>query len=381
MEFQRVAATIEAEFEKYVDFLCEICAYEARAKHKQTIDQMVDRIAAFAAEEGFCVERIPFENCGDFLCIEVNVGGEKGCGFLAHMDTVHEKGVFGEQPVKRLEGRIVGPGVIDCKGGIAIAMLAMKALVKNGCTKHLRLLLTSDEEISNTLGGDREKALIVEKMTGFPYVLNCETAEGDRVVIARKGIIKCRIEIQGISGHSGIHYFDCSNPIEEAAHKILALQSKSKPGGITYSCNIVHGGAVENIIPETCSVSVDVRFPRHCDADEVEQTLRSVTEHCTVKGTSAQAHFISKRIPMEKNPDTMALLDKLLGLCEKYQLGTLTPVESGGGSDSCYTQAAGIPTICGIGACGGFPHTNQEYVETESISLRAKILAALVLEG
>ena len=61
MEFQRVAATIEAEFEKYVDFLCEICAYEARAKHKQTIDQMVDRIAAFAAEEGFCVERIPFD--------------------------------------------------------------------------------------------------------------------------------------------------------------------------------------------------------------------------------------------------------------------------------------------------------------------------------
>ena len=55
-------------------------------------------------------------------------------------------------------------------------------------------------------------------------------------------------------------------------------------------------------------------------------------------------------------------------------------MESGGGSDSCYTQAAGIPSICGMGACGEFCHTNKEYALIESISTRAKILTIFLLE-
>jgi ABC-type cobalamin/Fe3+-siderophores transport system ATPase subunit len=35
------------------------------------------------------------EKCADFLCIDVNRGAEKGGLMLAHMDTVHEKGLFG----------------------------------------------------------------------------------------------------------------------------------------------------------------------------------------------------------------------------------------------------------------------------------------------
>ena len=56
------------------------------------------------------------EKCGDFLTVEINPGAEKGCLFQAHMDTVHEKGVFGEPAVQTCEDRITGPGVIDCKG-------------------------------------------------------------------------------------------------------------------------------------------------------------------------------------------------------------------------------------------------------------------------
>jgi hypothetical protein len=49
------------------------------------------------------------------------------------------KGIFGANPVTRLQDRIIAPGAIDCKGGIAIALLTMKALKKHGYKKHLRL--------------------------------------------------------------------------------------------------------------------------------------------------------------------------------------------------------------------------------------------------
>ena len=143
---------------------------------------------------------------------------------MAHMDTVHEKGIFGEEPVHVFPHRITGPGVIDCKGGITIALLSMKALLEGGYPKHLRLILTSDEEISNVLGGEEEIRFIRENALGFPYAVNCETAEGDEVVIARKGILNYRLNIKGVGGHSGKHYFSCKNAILEGAHKIISLQ-------------------------------------------------------------------------------------------------------------------------------------------------------------
>ena len=115
----------------------------------------------------------------------------------------HEKGVFGEPAVRVLEDRIIGPGVIDCKGGIAIGFLCMKALLENGCKKHVRMILTSDEEISNILGGEEEIRFIQDSAKGFPCAINCETAERDEVVIARKAILKYRLDIQGVGGHSG----------------------------------------------------------------------------------------------------------------------------------------------------------------------------------
>ena len=341
MCIEKIFQSIEFKVQKYLDFLCKICAFEAKAENKQTIDAMIDYIAEFAKEEGFQVTRTKMVQCGDFLSIDLNEGSEKGCVFLAHTDTVHEKGVFGTQPVMRLNDRIIAPGAIDCKGGIAIALLAMKALQEQGYAKHLRLLLTSDEEISNTLGGQAELDYFKYNCTGFPFAINCETSENDEVVISRKGILKYRLDINGIGGHSGIHYFECKNAVAEAAHKIVTLESESRPDGITYSCNIIQGGILSNIIPDNCSVTVDIRVPRNTDMATADATLRRVAGTNFIAGTSTTVTLISKRPPMEKNPQTMALFDKLLSVCQRYDLGSLTPVESGGGSDSCYTQANG----------------------------------------
>lgn len=381
MSMEKMFETIEVNFPKYLDFLCEICAFEAKAEDKQTIDAMISHIADFAEAEGFCTTRTRMNSCGDFLSVDMNDGGEKGCVFLAHTDTVHEKGAFGPEPVTRLPDRIIAPGAIDCKGGIAIALLAMKALKEQGYAKHLRLLLTSDEEVSNILGAQEELDYFTNRCAGFPWAINCETSEKDEVVISRKGILKYQIDIQGVGGHSGIHYFECKNAIEEAAHKIVALHGQSRPGGITYSCNIIHAGSLVNIIPDSCTVTVDVRVPRYAQMEEAETVLREIAATSFIGGTCAVARQISKRPPMEKNAQTDALFEKMLHVCRKHGLGTLTPVESGGGSDSCYTQAAGIPSLCGMGGCGEFCHTNREYISTESVALRSKILAAFLAEN
>ena len=377
---EQIFGFIDANVEKYLEFLCRICSYEARAYDKQTIDCMVDHIAAFAQAEGLLVKRKTMEKCGDFLTVEINPGAEKACLFQAHMDTVHEKGIFGEPPVRMDEDRIYGPGVIDCKGGIAIALLTMKALLQHGYDKHVRLILTSDEEISNILGGAEEIQFIRDSAAGFPCAINCETAERDEVVVSRKGILKYRLDIKGVSGHAGKHYFTSKNAILEAAHKIIALHGLSVEGGNTYSCNIINGGSVLNVIPDSCSVSLDIRACTIKDMEQAKLDVERIAQTEFIPGTSCQVTNLSSRPPMEKKPETLALLDKLLQVCHKYDLGTLTPMESGGGSDSCYTQMAGVTSICGFGASGKYQHTNKEYLDKPSVPLRAKILAAYLFE-
>ncbi len=371
---------IDSTTEEYVGFLHDICSFEATARDKEDIDKMMDYIEAFTRSKGFSVIRTPFEKCGDFLTIDINVGAEKGQVFLAHTDTVHKKGFFGYPCVRIENDRMVGPGTIDCKGGIAIALLAMFALKKCGFEKHTRLILTSDEEISNVLGGEKEQEFFKDAIKGFKSALNCETTRGNEVVVSRKGILRKEIKIKGKGGHSGIDYFNASSAVLEAAHKIVRLEGNSQEGRSSYNCSVIKGGSVPNCIPDECSFIVDIRTRNLEDMDEAERVVREITATSYVSGTTAVATTISSRPPMLRNADTQELFDRLNALSQKYDLGELVPVESGGGSDSAYTQGAGVPSLCGLGGSGDHCHTNKEYITLASIPQRAKLLAAYCRE-
>lgn len=370
---------IEKDEEKYIKFWEDICNIETVSDDKKALDEMADFVTVFAKNEGFSVRRTPFEKCGDFLTIDMNEGAEKGYIFLAHMDTVHAKGKFGYPPVK-IEGNIMtGPGVIDCKGGIAVALLAMKALKTLGYDKHLRLILTSDEEISNSLGGQKELDFIKDEAAGFKGAFNCEVARDGEVVVSRKGILRIKIHITGKPSHAGIDYFAGVSAIREAAYKIIELETKSKEGATTYNCGIIEGGDMLNIVPASCTMSVDVRVNSVEDMEAAYKVLEQVTAKSFVEGSKAKMELVSKRMPMMHTKETDELFDKLREVSLANGLGDLVQIESGGGSDSAYTQLAGVPSVCAVGTCGDYCHTVNEYAEIDSLVKRAKLLAATTI--
>lgn len=377
----KVFEIIDREQNRYLEHLREICCFEARAYDKPVIDRMMDCVEAFANNEGLSAHRIPFEKCGDFLIIEINPGNEKAYTLHAHMDTVHEKGVFGEPPVRVQDDIMTGPGVYDCKGGAVLAMLVLKALKESGYTRHLRLLLNTDEEISNTLGGEKELRLFEDCVKGFKAALNCESGRKTGLVTGRKGILRMEIEITGISGHSGVDYFKSANAVCEAAHKIVALEGNSQKDGTTYNCSIISGGNVANIIPDKCSFTVDIRVCDNQAMKDAEAFIQKIAATSYIPGCTATVRKISSRPPMEQNADSLALCEKFSDINNRLGWGELHPIFSGGGSDSAYTQLAGIPSICALGPYGGGVHRTDEYVVIDAIAQRAKLLAAFILEN
>ena len=126
-------------------------------------------------------------------------------------------------------------------------------------------------------------------------------------------------------------------------------------------------------------MSVDVRVNSIEDMDAAYEVIKKVTEKSYVEGSKAELEIISKRMPMMRTKETNELFEKLRQVSLANGLGDLIPIESGGGSDSAYTQLAGVPSVCAVGTCGDYCHTVNEYAEIDSLVKRAKLLAATIV--
>ena len=180
---------------------------------------------------------------------------------------------------------------------------------------------------------------------------------------------------------SMVNYFETKNPVLEASHKIIALQSKSVRGGTTFSCNVVNAGKLSNVVADECKFTIDVRVCRRADMSAADLLVREICEKSFIGDTVTNVERLGMRPPMEPSDDTYELFARLAKIGQEYGIEKLSPISSGGGSDSAYTQAFGITSLCGLGGCGDHCHSEREYIEIPSIARRAKLLAALLLEG
>ena len=137
------------------------------------------------------------------------VAGEIGTGrpgkpviFAGHFDTVFNPGTFGENPF-RIEGdKAYGPGVLDMKGGIIIALWTIKALEAAGYDERpIRVCFCSDEE-----GGDFHDPAIAQFRRwgeGCCAGFNMETAPVDNsLCVGRKYLMAGKAVIHVVSAHS-----------------------------------------------------------------------------------------------------------------------------------------------------------------------------------
>lgn len=370
---------IETLFPTYLAFWETICRIETPSSDRAALNRQANVIEAFCSVRGFAVRRQHYATAGDTLVIELQGDTQRlPVALLAHMDTVHTPGAFGDPPVRKENGVLYGPGVFDCKGGIVACLLAMEALVMVGGTHPaVKLILNSDEENGSFIGADGV-AFIHNEAKGACVAFNAEAGRADSLTVGRKGILTAEIQVFGMAGHAGNAYFQAASAIREAAHKIIALESRSDEH-ITYNCGLIHGGSVSNIVPDECTVTVDVRFQNAAQQQQATEVLDEVTRHITVKGCHAQWRRVKERPAMECTAENLALFHMVAKTAQDLGLPPLLPMEQGGGSDSAYTVEIGIPTVCSLGPVGRYEHTTREEADIHTLGERALLLAECIM--
>lgn len=380
MECQKIFDIIDALNEEYISVWADACNIESPTNDKAGVDEVGAYFARLAEKKGMAVDIYPIEGSGDIVTVTMNPNAPGEPVFLSgHTDTVHPKGLFGYPPVKIEGDKIYGPGVTDCKGGVAVAFLAMKALKEIGFTdRPVKLFLQSDEENSSATSNKKTVRQMCECAEGAECFLNLEGCHKGKAVIGRKGIVRYEIKVHGKAIHSARCAYG-ANAVAEAAHKIIELEKMKDAEGLTCNCVIKYGGDAPNSVPELCIFSADIRFATSEELEEARKTVARVCEKNYVDGCTTEVRELSFRPPMERRETNYELLDRMNDVFEKCSLPTLEPIFVNGGSDAAYVTEAGIPCVDSLGANGDFVHSTREMVLLSSVAEAAKRVASVIL--
>ena len=268
---EKMLRFIDAHEEEMIALWRKIVLIESPSHYKTGVDKVAYYFADYAEKKGWKVEVLKQSVSGDVVCITLNPdSNEKPISLSAHIDTVHELGLFGTPAVRREENIMYGPGVTDCKGNAVAAMLVLDALEKCGFNKRpVMLLLQSDEEV-NSMPSNRETInYICKKAENSIAFLNLESHSAGTAILQTKGIHRYEITIKGLSVHSA----SCvtgANAIAEAAYKIIEIEKIKDPDTVTCNCSVIKGGSAPNNVADECSFVVDIRY---CTPEEKEDII------------------------------------------------------------------------------------------------------------
>jgi glutamate carboxypeptidase len=278
-------------------------------------------------------------------------------------------------PFRLANGRAYGPGALDMKAGLVIALFAVDALRAAAASPRRRFvfLWTSDEEI----GSHTSRALIERQARRSAGVLVLEPGTGPRgkLKTARKGVGEFTIEVQGRAAHAGVNPQHGVNAVHELAFQIARISRFADPSrGITVNAGIIEGGTRANVISERARAQVDVRCSFAADGKRLEAQFRALRP--ILPGARLRVSGGMNRAPMERRVAAQ-LFAKAQALAMQMNL-RLEESSTGGGSDGNFTAALGVPTLDGLGGVGAGAHTPDEYVVTRFLPQRAALLAELL---
>ena len=357
--------------------LRELVEIESPSEDRAAVNRAADLAVSWARELGAEVLRHDGGSFGDIVELRFGAGlGGTPVLLLGHLDTVYPMGTLATMPWREVQAedgaRLHGPGVVDMKSGVVMALEAVAALRElNALNRPVALLLNPDEEVGSEVSRPHTERLA--RQSAAVFVL--EPAQGLAYKTARKGVGHVELAVQGVAAHAGVDFASGHSAVLEMARLVVEIAGWTDLSvGRTVNVGVIQGGTRSNVIPAQCHAEVDVRVVTMDDAARVEEMFRGLRTHdqaCTLRVEGG-----INRPPMERSAGTVALFQQAQRLAAEIGL-ELQEAATGGGSDGNFTAGLGVPTLDGMGAVGGGAHSPGEYVIASHLVERTALLAAM----
>jgi glutamate carboxypeptidase len=307
------------------------------------------------------------------LLARVRGTGTRRILLLGHVDTViaHDH----HKPLRRdpvHPDQLLGSGTVDMKGGVVLALGALRALAARPADfAEAALLLVCDEEWRTAPFGH------AERFAGWDACLCFEagelTADGtEGVVVRRKAAGTIRVRAKGRAAHSGSAPDRGRNALlalASAAQAVAARHAPDGPDRLTAVPTVLHAGDAFNVVPGRGELICDLR----ADSDAaIRAVLDAIPQD--VGGVALQPELARLWPGMDAEEATAALLERAGAALGRPVVG----LRRGGASDASHFARVIPLTVDGLGPRGGKAHNPGEFVLAGSLASRAEVALAVV---
>ena len=193
----------------------------------------------------------------------------------AHIDTVKPVASWSRDPFSPdvEDGVLYGLGSNDCGGGLCSLLQIFRMLTETPQSYNLIYLASAEEEVSGKDGITRALPLLPHidlAIVGEPTGMNPAVAE--------KGLMVLDVIAHGKSGHAARN--EGVNAIYEALDDMRWIRDYKFEkvseflGPTKMTLTVVNAGTQHNVIPDKCTMLVDIRTNEFYDNEEVYEFIR-----------------------------------------------------------------------------------------------------------
>lgn len=193
----------------------------------------------------------------------------------AHIDTVKPVASWSRDPFSPdvEDGVLYGLGSNDCGGGLCSLLQIFRMLTEKPQSYNLIYLASAEEEVSGKDGITRALPLL-------PHINLAIVGEptGMNPAVAEKGLMVLDVIAHGKSGHAARN--EGVNAIYEALDDMRWIRDYKFEkvseflGPTKMTLTVVNAGTQHNVIPDKCTMLVDIRTNEFYDNEEVYEFIR-----------------------------------------------------------------------------------------------------------
>ncbi len=279
-------------------------------------------------------------------------------------------------------GYVYGRGASDMKSGLAAMIVALDALRKANAPFKGRIVFQAvgDEET----GSEGGTLLMIRRRIGADaaYAIVSEPTNL-QISIGNRGLRWIEVAVKGRASHAGRPHIG-ANALHAAARMISGLEKVAFKAhhplfeipNPSLSVTMIQAGTKINIIPETCTFSIDRRMIPGETTESVRQEIEEVLRNNLSEGISTEVRITHEGWdPYALNPDSPLVAGLSRAIKEVVGEEPKLKGKAGCTDASHLVHKARIPSVCFGPGLEDTAHAANERVALEKVVTAAKVYA------